>query len=607
MAGSSEGVALSAKQSTLILSLLIAGWISITTQSLAAATDFSQLVGAKDWRNIRNGSTIPDEGYCDQPYTVITQDGNWLCVMTTGRGHEGQDGQHVVATISSDKGKTWSELIDIEPGDGLEASWAMPLLVPSGRVYAFYDYNGDKITKLGDRTNIRADMLGWYVYKYSDDNGRTWSEKRYRLPVRHTEYDRINTFNGEVQMFWGIGEPITVQNRYAIFGFTKIAEYVVNRTEGWFFRSDNILTESDPEKLEWQMLPEGDVGLRSVDGPIASEQNLVDLSDGSLYCMYRTIEGHPCHAYSRDGGKSWTPPTYATYRPGGRLIKHPRACPRLWKCSNGKYLFWFHNHGGQSFDDRNPAWLMGGIEKDGHMHWSQPEILLYDDDINVRISYPDMIEQDGRYWITETQKSIARVHEVDPELIEGLWQQGQRKAVIKDGLVLDCDPQAITARKAEAPKLPGLASRHGFSMDMWIEPADLASGQVLLDGRNSAGKGIVLRTTQRGTIEIALCDEKYQASWDTDPGVIEPNKRHHVAVIVDGGPKIITFVVDGTVCDGATHRQFGWGRFPKQMNDINGAAAFTLAEGFDGKLHRLRVYNRAIRISEAISNYHAGN
>src|SRR5437867_10796604 len=83
-----------------------------------------------DWRNIRNGSPIPKEGYCDQPYVVITNDGAWLCVLTTGRGVEGEPGQHIVATISSDRGKSWSPLIDIEPASGPEASWVMPLRIP---------------------------------------------------------------------------------------------------------------------------------------------------------------------------------------------------------------------------------------------------------------------------------------------------------------------------------------------------------------------------------------------------------------------------------------------------------------------------------------------
>jgi hypothetical protein len=79
---------------------------------LASTLCFSQ---TPDWRNIQTGFTIPDESYADQPYVVITNDGNWLCVMTTGKGVEGQPGQHIVSMISTDQGRTWSSSVDIEP------------------------------------------------------------------------------------------------------------------------------------------------------------------------------------------------------------------------------------------------------------------------------------------------------------------------------------------------------------------------------------------------------------------------------------------------------------------------------------------------------------
>ena len=40
-------------------------------------------------------------------------------------------------------------------------------------------------------------------------------------------------------------------------------------------------------------------------------------------------------------------PAYAVYTPGGRRIKHPRAANFVRKFSNGKFLYWFHNHGGE--------------------------------------------------------------------------------------------------------------------------------------------------------------------------------------------------------------------------------------------------------------------
>ena len=563
----------------------------------------------RDWRNIRTGCEISSEGYCDQPYIVITKDGNWLCTMTTGADREGQGDQHVVSTISADHGKTWTPPVDIEPADGPEASWVMPLMTPSGRVYAFYTYNGDNIRSLGEQDNIRADTLGWYCYRYSDDNGQTWSADRYRLPLRVTAVDRGNDWHGEVQIFWGIGKPITFNGR-AMFAFTKIGKYMLDESEGWFFRSDNILTESDPAKIQWELLPEGDHGLRNAEfGSIQSEQNIVPMRDGGVYCMYRTTTGYPCHAYSRDGGRTWTLPEQATYAPGGKRMKNPRACPRIWRTQNGKYLFWFHNHSGKDFLGRNPAWISGGVEKDGHIHWSQPEILLYDpqagDEIGrggVRMSYPDLVEQDGRYWISETQKSVARVHEIDKTLLEGLWNQGNAKHVAREGLLLELGTD--DARDGVAmPRLPDLRDLGGFSLDCWIELDDLAPGQALLDARTGNDKGIALLTAQNGAVKLELADGTTSAAWTSDEASLTPAKPHHVVVVVDSGPKIITFIVDGVLCDGGEQRQFGWGRFPAALGDVNGAETLEVA----GAVKHLRVYGRHLRTSEAVANYHAGN
>ena len=572
---------------------------------LLSSVPFVRELCASDWRDIRTGYEIPSGNYADQPYVVITRDGSWLCTLTTGGGREGQVGQHIVASVSSDKGKTWSKLIDIEPADGPEASWVMPLITPGGRVYVFYDYNGDKVETLPDGRKIRADMLGWYCYKYSDDNGRTWS-KRYRLPVRLTACDRANDWKGQVQIMWGVGKPIIYGNS-VFFGFTKLGRYMLDDGEGWFFRSGNILTEPDASKINWQMLPDGEHGLRAPEfGSIQEEHNLVPLDSGDLYCMYRTTIGHPCHSYSRDGGYSWSKPEIATYTPGGKKFKHPRACPRIWRTRGGKFLFWFHNHGGKDFEGRNPAWISGGLEKNGLIHWSEAEILLYDPDTKVRMSYPDLIEQDGCFWVTETQKNIARVHEIDRTLLEGLWMQGRIKTIATNGLVLSMDAARLKLRgQVDMPELPGLTGG-GFAIDLWVTFSGLAAGQIVLDSRNETGKGIELTTTQAGTLQLVISDGKHRAGWDCDPRLLKANALHHVVFIVDGGPKIISVVVDGVLCDGGTYRQYGWGRFKKEIGDVNGADKLRIAPSLKGQLKSLRIYNRYLRTSEAVANYHAG-
>jgi hypothetical protein len=67
-----------------------------------------------DFRDRLNGKPIYVNGYIDQPYVVVLDSGEWLCVFTTGAGAEGTGGQHIVSSVSTDKGSTWSKPVRIE-------------------------------------------------------------------------------------------------------------------------------------------------------------------------------------------------------------------------------------------------------------------------------------------------------------------------------------------------------------------------------------------------------------------------------------------------------------------------------------------------------------
>jgi len=596
------------------------------------------LGGIPDPRHLNNGWQIPSEGYCDQPYVVKTDDGAWLCIMTTGAGHEGATGQHVVSTRSMDCGRTWSELVDVEPADGPEASYAVLLKVPSGRVYAFYNHNTDNVRRVkadnppfGDGYCTRVDSLGHYVFKYSDDHGRSWSEQRFDVPVREMDIDRQNADGGRLRYFWNVGKPF-VAHGAAFVSLHKVGGFgdgFFTSNEGVLIRSENILTEGDPAKITWETLPEGERGLRAPAGgdTVASEHSYSVLSDGSFYCVYRTIDGHPACAYSRDGGRTWSDPEYKKF-PDGRLFKHPRAANFAWRCANGHYLYWFHNHGGRfirehpaqrsnAYEDRNPVWLCGGVETDSPegrvIQWSEPEIVLYDDDPYIRMSYPDLVEEDGQYYLTETQKDVARVHRIDPSLLQGLWDQFERADLTREGQLLEVDEPGPAV--VDMPALPpfvrrsGLSPygtddlRTGFSLELWFQLDSSVAGRVLLDTRLENGQGFVLQHKGNGQLELVIDDGRTRASWDSDPRAVSVGKRHHAVVIVDGGPNVISFVVDGRLCDGGDFRQFGWGRFSPHLRHANGSPRLLI----DGAIDLLRVYGRALRTSEAISNFRSGD
>jgi len=557
--------------------------------------------GAQDQRNIETGREIPAEGYADMPLVVTLNDGSWLCTLTTGPGKEGEPGQYIIATRTTDHGETWSEPIPIAPRiprHGSESSWVVPLHVATqgspefGRVYAFYVTNGDHITEvpgLEDRDDDRVDMLGWYVYRYSDDAGRTWSDER-RIEIPVTEADLLNTFAGRVQMFWGVDEPIATDSR-TLIAFTKIRKHLVTGTEGWLLACDNLTTEPDPAKHEWHLLPMGNKGepetwkgLRSETHfrTTQAEHDLTALSEpGQFIIINRTDTGLLSISRSDDNASTWSEPEPMLY-PDGSPIRNPRANAKIWKTANGRYLLWFHNHGGTRFEDRNPGWLAGGIEHEGDILWSQPEIALYADDPSVRISYPDLIEQGDRCWLTETEKDTARVHELDTSLIEGLWAQLDHKA----------NPPADTI---SANTGIDFGKNEGFSIAITFSNYDLATLSTLASGGEEEN-GWEIRAVRGPSLEIELRSQGQTYSWQSDRVPSVAGKTHHAVITFDPGPAIVTMTINGKLHDGAGKRQFGWGRFPRDFPPI----PLNPSEGDD-----IKIFARALRTSEAVELYEA--
>lgn len=76
----------------------------------------------------------------------------------------------------------------------------------------------------------------------------------------------------------------------------------------------------------------------------------------------------------------------------------------------GRFIREHPNPGSIGYNDRNPVWMAGGVEVDGEngkeIQWSQPEILLYDDDPLVRMSYPDLIEEGAIILLPKHRRTL---------------------------------------------------------------------------------------------------------------------------------------------------------------------------------------------------------
>lgn len=77
----------------------------------------------------------------------------------------------------------------------------------------------------------------------------------------------------------------------------------------------------------------------------------------------------------------------------------------MFVTSEGKYLFWYHHHGGTSWSGRNPASSGGVLNAEGVIQWSEPELVLFDPNPAIRMSYPDLIEQGGPFLADRDAKN----------------------------------------------------------------------------------------------------------------------------------------------------------------------------------------------------------
>eukprot|EP00117_Sycon_ciliatum_P020551 scpid33968/ scgid0848/ len=573
----------------------------------------------------------------------------WVCVVTADKYHEGGNGEQIVSLYSDDYGKTWSQPVELEPNITLANAYATIAITSYGRIYAMYNYNADNVTHLPDGKSLpRQDTLGHFVMKYSDDRGATWSKARYEIPYRLTSIDTSNSFSGKVKIMWSVDQAKLDAHDTLYYSFTKIGVYPQNPPEEvWFLASENIMTERDVSKVTWKLLPDGDHGIPPPGGNpnIAEEGHIMPMPNGLFYSVFRTTQGllaacytpgptaakwNDCNDYFAEYQRSITGKSH--------FLKNPRGPITMKQFSNGRYLLLYYNNGNTGFtsthttdamDDaapvdrretlaastdnsRNPYWLASGIAlDDGRILWSQPEIIIYDR-VPTRPGYPDFIEipSTGQIFITETQKTTARLHEINKLLLSNLWEQHNSTTVASDYAAKYEKSDSKIMPMASLPTFGNYTREddyvQGFTVLFWLEPLQATNTQTLLTSYEHdyhKGLGIVW---QNSTINFTTSDNYALGSCTTDSVCSSrlqstTEKTHQLAVTVDNGPFMITLAVDGVLCDGGHDRARGSCWMDNQLRDVNGLANATVGDS----VMEILLYNRALFNSEVVANYNS--
>jgi hypothetical protein len=117
---------------------------------------------------------------------------------------------------------------------------------------------------------------------------------------------------------------------------------------------------------------------------------------------------------------------------------------------------------------------------------------------------------------------------------------------------------------------------------------------VIIEGRREDGRGLALNIVRDGCLELIMNDGWVEQRMSSEP-CLKTSERNHVVVNIDGGPRVVSFIVNGLFCDGGEDRQFGWQRFSPHFRHVNWSETWTLSH-----VTQLKVYDHVLMTAESV-------
>ena len=305
--------------------------------------------------------SMPDSNqYLYETRATITPKGDYLLMFPLGLhyGSSAEKVNNLIAYRSKDKGKTWEG-----PKVAFDIDYSQHGFIPlipkgSSRIYAFGTQPIKEFRSM-DHGHKENTAIG---YRYSDDDGYTWSEVRIIRPkndpefrgmsvMRMCETDKGTWILGSHEGDWSYNPLITRQYYLRSEDQGKTWELGPGAShKGWFAPCYGRMDEGRP----------------------------ITTSDGGVMFLFRTPEGHYWASWSKDDGKTWTEPKATS-------LVQPDAPPMLFKLTDGKTMIAIHHNRStvQTADlagnmkqhmDRSEVWF--SLSTDDGRTWSKPRFIF---------------------------------------------------------------------------------------------------------------------------------------------------------------------------------------------------------------------------------------
>ncbi|MBI3881927.1 MAG: exo-alpha-sialidase [Verrucomicrobia bacterium] len=365
------------------------GSADISTKQLPASLVARDVLGLVTSRLINGQVVHRTTTRVLETRATITPGGDFLLIFPEGDHYAKSKGEKMntmMAYRSSDKGRTWKG-----PTVAFDIPYSQHGFIPfiprgSKRLYAFgtQPIPGKWTWENGQRENA---SIG---YRWSDDDGRTWSDVKLIAPVNDPEFRGMSVMR------------MTETDAGTWLLGSHLADWSVKP-----LTTKQFLLRSEDQGKTWTLLPGARPnGWFAVGFDRMDEGRPLNLGGGRVLFMSRTPQGHLFTAWSQDDGKTWT-------KPAPSSLVHPDAPPMLFPLSDGKTLVAFHhnkvpptnprdlNDKAETMKVRSEVWVSTSTDE-GHT-WGEPRFVMANavqplhavGGFNFQCSYLDAFTEDG--------------------------------------------------------------------------------------------------------------------------------------------------------------------------------------------------------------------
>lgn len=242
--------------------------------------------------------------YPDAGSTVKLKDGSLLHIFNRRERLPEQKNSHthydptvIVKVSSRDGGQTWSAMEELfRSGTGHTASNPSLVRLANGELGASYNrIDAVDLTKPGGRFWTESVKRANRVFRYSSDEGRTWSPEIVMTPLD-------GYWTGAHDRFLVLASGRVLHPLHHIYSYepykigVRVA-YSDDHGRSWRLNAEDLSVEGS--------LP-GYVNKHRQ--AIFAEANVVERQDGTILLLGRTITGRQYYATSKDKGVTWSQP-----------------------------------------------------------------------------------------------------------------------------------------------------------------------------------------------------------------------------------------------------------------------------------------------------------